>query len=214
MTREAVEREPKHHLRRALRPPALALDDFKPFQKTADIEQHTREFRANGLQRRIHAALGGEHRIAEGAGARAGRALALRDRGNPVRRHARREAGAGEIGAQALARLKLRGADHALAVRTAALGEPGKRAFGFVDKPFFMPHDAAVLHQERIAHREQPRKMRLPRRGQGQHGAFASKNVGTHQFSNPPRRNRQALPADFDRHTVFANPAIARASRL
>ena len=55
MAREAIERKTKHDLRGALRPVALALDELKPFQETAHIEQHAREFRPDGIQRRAHA---------------------------------------------------------------------------------------------------------------------------------------------------------------
>ncbi len=109
----------------------------------------------------------------------------MHDRRDPVRGHARRESGTGEVRAQPLAGLKLRGVNQRLAAGPAPPRKPRQRAFRLVEKysayrivaRAFTRNDPFVLHQKRIAFREQPREMRFARRGQRDRSALARHKV-------------------------------------
>ena len=134
MAREPVERELQHDLGRARRPGAFALDVFQALEEAADVEQQAGEFRADRIERLMHALARRDHGLGESAGAlAAGAAAAGRDRARPVRGGARHQMGAGEIRAQPFAGLQLMRRDQGAAVAATAAREPGQRAFRLVD---------------------------------------------------------------------------------
>ena len=55
MPRQPVEAELQHHLARARRPAALALDVFEPLEEAADVEQQAGEFRSDRIERVVQA---------------------------------------------------------------------------------------------------------------------------------------------------------------
>ena len=133
VAREPVEPELQHDLGRARRPAALALDIFEPFEEAADVEQQAGEFGPDRIERVAHALARRDDGFGEGRPPAAGAAAILRHRRRPVRRDARHELGAREIGAQPLAGLQLDRLDQRAAVAALAAREPGERALGRID---------------------------------------------------------------------------------
>ena len=128
---EPIERELQHHFGRARRPAALAFHVFKAFEKAADVEQKADEFGPDRVECLPHALARRNDGFGEGGRATAGAAI-LRHRRAPVRRDARHELGAREIGAQSLAGLELHRLDQRAAVAALAAREPDQRTLGCI----------------------------------------------------------------------------------
>ena len=71
--RQPIEAELQHHLGRARRPAALALDVVQALEEAADVDQQAGEFRPDRVERVPHALARADHRLGEGRGRRAAR---------------------------------------------------------------------------------------------------------------------------------------------
>ena len=65
MARQNIEGGTQHHLGATGWPAAFLLNHLQPLQMTADINQHTRQFRTDTVQRPVKALPRIENRVAE-----------------------------------------------------------------------------------------------------------------------------------------------------
>jgi hypothetical protein len=63
MTSETIKAELQNNFRRTGRPVALAFGHLDSFQKTANVKQQTREFRADRIKRMTHTLTGRNYRV-------------------------------------------------------------------------------------------------------------------------------------------------------
>ena len=132
MARQSIERDSEHDFRRTWRPAALAFDDLHALQIAADVGHEARHFRSDGVEgaREAPARIDGD--LGDGAGV--GAAARGVDRGLPIRGHALQQLRLFDIAAETLAGFKLRGVEKGSAFPVLPPGEPGERAFRFIDE--------------------------------------------------------------------------------